>query len=72
MIVDHTRAAVALELGIESIPARVHLPGDVLPASMAGRFGSATTWGDAAAFRAAGQRPPLLPTGTPTPPRLPR
>ncbi|MEQ1730549.1 MAG: RHS repeat-associated core domain-containing protein, partial [Vicinamibacterales bacterium] len=70
--VDHTRAAVALELGIESIPARVHLAGDALPTSMAGRFGSATTWGEAAAFRAAGQRPPLPPTGTPTPPRLPR
>ena len=70
--VDHTRAAVAIELGIESIPARVHLPGDALPGNMAGRFGSATTWGEAAAFRAAGQRPPLPPTGTLTPPRLPR
>jgi filamentous hemagglutinin len=69
--VDHTRAAVALEQGITSIPATVHLPSDPLPADMAGRFGTATTWGDAAAYRAANQRPPLPPTGTTTPPRLP-
>ncbi|MEN6586581.1 MAG: filamentous hemagglutinin N-terminal domain-containing protein [Sulfuricella sp.] len=69
--VDHTRAAVALEQGITSIPATVHLPTDSLPASMFGRFGDATTWGEAAAFRAANQRPPLPPTGTPTPPKLP-
>ncbi|MEQ6352893.1 DUF6862 domain-containing protein [Ralstonia pseudosolanacearum] len=69
--VDHTRAAVALEQGITSIPARVHLPSAPLPADMAGRFGSATTWGEAAAYRAANQRPPLPPTGTTTPPKLP-
>lgn len=69
--VDHTRAAVALEQGITSIPATVHLPSDPLPADMAGRFGSATTWGEAAAYRAANQRPPLVPTGTTTPPKLP-
>ncbi|MGA4124513.1 DUF6862 domain-containing protein, partial [Ralstonia nicotianae] len=69
--VDHTRAAVALEQGITSIPARVHLPSDPLPADMAGRFGSATTWGEAAAYRAANQRPPLPSTGTTTPPKLP-
>jgi len=69
--VDHTRAAVALEQGITSIPATVHLPTDLLPASMAGRFGNATTWGEAAAYRAANQRPPLPPTGTPNPPKLP-
>jgi hypothetical protein len=70
--VDHTRAAVALEQGITSIPARIHLPNDPLPASMQGRFGSSTTWGEAAAYRAANQRPPLPSTGTSTPPRLPR
>jgi filamentous hemagglutinin len=69
--VDHTRAAIALEQGITSIPATVHLPSDPLPTDMVGRFGSATTWGDAAAYRAANQRPPLPPTGTTTPPRLP-
>src|SRR5207247_8149264 len=37
--VDHTRPAVALEQGIQSIPANVHLPNEPLPASMAGRFG---------------------------------
>ncbi|WP_143702361.1 hypothetical protein [Xanthomonas oryzae] len=69
--VDHTRAAVALEQGITSIPATMHLPGDSLPSSMIGRFGDATTWGEAAAYRAANQRPPLPPTGTPYPPKLP-
>jgi filamentous hemagglutinin len=69
--VDHTRAAVALEQGITSIPARAHLPTDPLPTSMAGRFGNATTWGEAVAYRAANQRPPLPPTGTPNPPKLP-
>ena len=69
--VDHTRAAVALEQGITSIPATLHLPTDLLPADMSGRFGSATTWGEAAEYRAANQRPPLPADGTPTPPRLP-
>ena len=69
--VDHTRAAVALEQGIKSIPATLHLPTDPLPPSMIGRFGNATTWGEAAAYRAARQRPPLPPTGTPIPPKLP-
>ena len=70
--VDHTRAAVALELGIEQIPVRVHLPNEPLPASMIGRFGNATTWAEAAAYRAANQRPPLPPRGTTDPPRLPK
>ncbi|WP_080412168.1 filamentous hemagglutinin N-terminal domain-containing protein [Burkholderia ubonensis] len=69
--VDHTRAAIALEQGITRIPATLHLPSDPLPPDMVGRFGNATTWGDAAAYRAANQRPPLPPTGTPTPPKLP-
>ncbi|MCO8579876.1 filamentous hemagglutinin N-terminal domain-containing protein [Burkholderia multivorans] len=70
--VDHTRAAIALERGITSIPATLHLPTDPLPPDMVGRFGNATTWGDAAAYRAANQRPPLPPTGTTTPPKLPK
>jgi hypothetical protein len=70
--VDHTRAVIALELNMESIPARIHLPSDPLPSSMSGRFGSSTTWGEAIAYRAANQRPPLPPTGTTTIPRLPR
>lgn len=69
---DHTRAAVALEKGIPTIPANVHLPNDLLPTSMAGRFGDAKTWGEAAAYRAGMQRPPLPPTGTTVPPRLPK
>lgn len=69
--VDHTRAVIALELDLGPIPARVHMPSDPLPDDMIGRFGSAKTWGDAAAFRAASQRPPLPPTGTTTVPRLP-
>jgi hypothetical protein len=69
--VDHTRAVVALELGIPTIPATLHLPGDPLPASMLGRFGAARTWGEAAAYRALTQRPPLPSIGTTTPPKLP-
>lgn len=70
--VDHTRAAVAIELNMTKVPVRIHLPGEPLPPEMLGRFGNARTWGEAAAQRAAGQRPPLPPTGTPTPPRLPK
>lgn len=75
--VDHTRAAVALELGLPSIPARVHLPTDPLPAEMLSREWNslgqkATTWGEAVALRGAGQIPPTAPTGTPVPPRLPK
>jgi filamentous hemagglutinin len=73
--VDHTRAAVARELGISQIPVRVHAPNDPLPADMVNRpwnsrRQTATTWGEAVALRGAGQKPPLGPTGTPTPPRL--
>jgi hypothetical protein len=70
--VDHTRAVVALELGINSIPVHIHLPSDPLPVDMIGRFGPAQTWGDAIAYRAANQRPPLPPTGTTEIPRMPR
>ncbi len=67
---DHTRAVVALELKIKSILVRVHHANDLLPEDMVGRFGSSKTWGDATAYRAANQKPPLPPTGTPTPPKL--
>lgn len=70
--VDNTRPAVAHELGIESIPARVHAPSDPLPPGDARRFGGASTWGEAAAYRASTQRPPLPRTGSPNLPRLPR
>jgi RHS repeat-associated protein len=74
--VDHTRAAVALEQNIPSIPVRVHAADEPLPASMTQpgqeRFGTATTWGEAAAHRAGNQDPPLPPTGTTTPPKLPK
>jgi RHS repeat-associated protein len=74
--VDHTRAAVALEMGIKDIPVRVHQPNEPLPAEMGDRFTSsdgrsAATWGDAIGIRAGNQNPPLPPTGTNTPPRLP-
>jgi len=69
---DHTRAALALEAGITRIPANIRLATDLLPESMASRFGTATTWGEVATYRASMQRPPLQPTGTTTPPRLPR
>ena len=42
---DHTRPLVAIELGVERIPARIHQPTDPLPAEMIGRFGDAKTWG---------------------------
>ncbi|TDH19697.1 hypothetical protein EXU57_22585, partial [Segetibacter sp. 3557_3] len=70
--VDHTRAAVALELGITQIPARIHKLSETLPSEMAGRFGNSKTWGDAIAYRASTQTPPLPPTGTTTPPKLPK
>ncbi len=75
--VDHTRAAVAMELGIERIPVRVHFSGDPLPPEMVSRpwnhaGQTATTWGEAVALRGAGQTPPLGPTGSASPPRLPR
>ena len=75
--VDHTRAAVALELGMEKIPAMIHHPAESLPSKMVEirRFVSregkvAITWGEAIAYRANRQTPPLPPTGTKMPPRL--
>jgi hypothetical protein len=69
--VDHTRAAIAIEMNMETIPVREHLFHELLPRDMVGRFGPAKTWGEAIAYRAANQRPPLPPTGTIHPPRLP-
>ena len=74
---DHTRAAVALELNMTKIPARFHNASDALPADMLTRpwnraGDTATTWGEALRLRGAGQTPPIGPTGSPTPPRLPR
>ena len=75
--VDNTRPAVALELGMHDIPVRVHMPDEPLPPEMLtrpwNRFGqTAKTWREAARLRAAGQRPPLSPSGTPKPPTLKR
>jgi RHS repeat-associated protein len=74
---DHTRAAVALELQMRGIPARFHDPSDALPADLLTRpwnraGDTARTWGEALMLRGAGQTPPIGPTGTPIPPRLPR
>jgi RHS repeat-associated protein len=73
--VDHTRAAVALELGITQVPARVHAPSDALPSDMLTRpwnrsGATASTWGEAVELRGAGQSPSIGPTGSPTPPKL--
>jgi hypothetical protein len=70
--VDHTRPAVARELGLSKAPVRVHAPGDPLPANMKGRFGTARTWGEALEYRTGKQVPPLPPTGTAKVPRLPK
>ena len=72
--VDHTRAAVAVEKGVGTLQARVYEASDPLPKDMLAnkRFGDATTWGEAAAYRAGNQRPPLPPTGTKTIPKLPK
>ena len=69
---DNTRPAVARELGIPSVPVKIRLPSDPLPPSSLGRFGDASTWGEALQYRTSSQRPPLPATGTPNSPRLPR
>jgi hypothetical protein len=74
---DHTRASVAIEQGITKIPMRVHAPDEPLPADMLTRpwdakGTTAKTWGEALRLRGAGQTPPIGPTGSPTPPRLPK
>ncbi|MEI8020307.1 MAG: hypothetical protein WCH39_19050, partial [Schlesneria sp.] len=68
---DNTRIAIAREFGINNVPVTIHLPSDPLPKSMLGRFGNAKTWGEALKFRTGQQRPPLPPTGTSSPPRIP-
>ena len=75
--VDHTRAAIALEQGIPAIPARIHAPDEALPEDLLTRRwnhmgDTATTWGEAAERRGAGQSPAIGPTGSPKPPRLPK
>ncbi len=70
--IDNTRIAIARELGIPQVPVKIRLPSDPLPPSSLGRFGDATTWGEALQYRTSIQRPPLPPTGTPNPPRLPQ
>jgi RHS repeat-associated protein len=75
--VDHTRAAIALEQGIPLIPVKVHAPDEALPADMLSRpwnrtGATASTWGEAVRLRGAGQAPPIGPTGSPKPPRLPK
>lgn len=60
---DNTRPAVARELGISEIPARLHNTFDPLPADMIeiSRFGrKSETWGEALQFRASGQSKPRL------------
>ena len=48
---DHARAAITLELGIGSIPVRVHGIDESLPSSMTGRFGDSIIWGETVAYR---------------------
>ncbi len=52
--VDNTRVLAAHMTGTP-VQALVHGAGEALPASMAGRFGAATTWGEAVTARIAGQ-----------------
>jgi hypothetical protein len=52
--VDNTRVLAAHMTGTP-VQALVHGAGEALPASMAGRFGTATTWGGAVEARIAGQ-----------------
>jgi hypothetical protein len=69
--IDNTRVVAAQAAGLKSIPVTVHDASEPLPSDMAGRFGTATTWGEALNYRTASQSPPLPPTGTATPPRIP-
>lgn len=71
VLFDNTRAAVARELGLPRIPVRLRAPDELLPEDLIGRFGPARTWGEAIAWRAGRQNPPLPPDGSLTPPRLP-
>ena len=69
--IDNTRIAIAREFGLSEVPVMVRQLSDPLPDSMIGRFGDARTWGEALQFRTGHQIPPLTPTGTSNPPRLP-
>lgn len=75
VLIDNTRARVALELGISDIPVRVHSPSQTLPPTMrwfgyeGPRFGpNAKTWGDALRYRTTQNGLPE--TGTSTAPLL--
>ncbi len=75
---DNTRDAVAEELGIEHIRARIHDPNEPMPRDVAYsergrlRFGKfPVTYGEALAYRTADQKPPLPVTGTRTRPTMP-
>ena len=75
VVLDNTRPAVALELGMQDIPVRVHMPDEPLPPEMLGwtwnKLGqTAKTWGEAARLRGAAQDRTIGPTGSPTPPTL--
>jgi filamentous hemagglutinin len=52
--VDNTRVLAAHMTGTP-VQVLIHGAGEALPASMAGRFGAATTWGEAVMARIAGQ-----------------
>jgi filamentous hemagglutinin len=52
--VDNTRL-LAAHLSGTPVQAVIRGAGEALPASMAGRFGAATTWGEAVTARIAGQ-----------------
>jgi RHS repeat-associated protein len=62
--IDNTRVVVARDLGMAEIPVNIHKMTDLLPESMIGRFGDATTWGEALIYRTSSQNPPLPYTGT--------
>lgn len=72
--VDNTRAAVALDEGINKITARVHFPNEPLPESIPiefkARLGTAKTWGEVLASQTSHQKPPLSPLGSEKPPIL--
>ncbi|USG64639.1 hypothetical protein NDK47_21220 [Brevibacillus ruminantium] len=70
--IDNTRVAIARELNISSIPVNIRQMNELLPSSMAGRFGTAKTWGEALQHRTSKQRPPLPIDGTNDLPRLPK
>jgi len=66
--IDNTRVAVARELGITKIPVNIRSMSETLPESMAGRFGSARTWGGALRHRTENNN--LGGTGTNQAPRM--